>query len=420
MFNNGFEIWASSAMVQCTWQHGDTTAARLGKCIQHCMSAVFCCLGTVHAYVFLALGAVLLSCWALARAYRGVRHDCVSQSKQPDSATCTQKPESCDCCPDPLRFAFLPAKKVHLANSTKIAVSENANCITKAVALHRPTHEPWREKDAKYPYGWHFAGRRRLWEIRLQLQFKEPPQSQLYFGLMLGGYVPISFLQRQVQKNLVAACRALVGDFYHSPGDDPRCTDGELEPPTFVMPIWAFDQMVVSDIGEEPDLTGDLGRFGIKRTDGLSNYIRTVRAASATFRTDKVYTFCFWGLSKFLDCVNWDICGSFLPMRFNFNNLCGEPPIYIAMYEMPSVTSNHTDRRHLPSLKKYFFHVAMWSNFRPPSSDVLRQYESNDQNSKEHAQVNLRKQAPVVGSSCFCCPAFQYILKRDRGNECKT
>jgi len=326
------------------------------------------------------LGTGLLICWALTRVFWRGRH--LTPSKSTHAAR-EKKQRWHGFYQDPLRFAFLPPQGISLANSTKVEVSENEKCICKVLAMHRPTHEPWREKDASYPFGWHLAGRRRLWEIRIQLQFKETPQSQIYFGIMLGKYVPISFLQRQIQKTLVAACRSIVGDFYHSPGDDPSRVNGELEPPTFVMPIWAFDQMVVSDPGEEPDLAEDLEGFGIKRTDGLSKYIKAVQAATDTFSKDKVYTFCFWGVSQFLDCMRWEICGGVVPMRMNFNNLCGAPPIYVAMYEMPSVTKDSKERRHLLSLKKHFFHIAMWSNTSPPPREVLEQFVSHDQEARK-------------------------------------
>jgi hypothetical protein len=43
----------------------------------------------------------------------------------------------------------------------------------------------------------------------------------------------------------------------------------EVEPSTFVMPLWAFDQFVVSEVGEEPEITGDLSNVGMRRSDGL-------------------------------------------------------------------------------------------------------------------------------------------------------
>jgi len=291
---------------------------------------------------------------------------------------------------DPLRWAFLGkgARGPFLGNSTEPEASENDCCITKVIAMHRPTMQPWREATADYPYAWHLSGRKRLFEIRLQLRLKQIPKGKLHFGLTLGGYVHVGGAARQVQKALLAACRSIVGDLYHSSGDDPATCKGEVEPPTFVIPLWAFDQIVVSDPGDEPSLAGDLSTVGHRRTDGIAAYARKMRDVIDNISTDKVYTFCFWGVSQYLDCMRWEVCGVLPGLRIDFNKLCGAPPVYVAMYELPGVTekeaeesaekSEHkqkkadkdADKRHLPSRKRYYFNVAMWSEHKPPPSDI--------------------------------------------------
>jgi len=60
---------------------------------------------------------------------------------------------------------------------------ENELASIKGLAMHRPTHEPWREETGDYPYAWHFRGRKRIWEVRVQMRFKSLPQGPLFFGL---------------------------------------------------------------------------------------------------------------------------------------------------------------------------------------------------------------------------------------------
>eukprot|EP00438_Fugacium_kawagutii_P015837 Skav230429 [mRNA] locus=scaffold1601:105166:106749:+ [translate_table: standard] len=64
---------------------------------------------------------------------------------------------------------------------------------------------------------------------------------------------------------LVAACQA-AGECYHSNGEDPSTVlaGRESEPPTFAMPLYAFDQFEVSRKGTEPDLSGDLESVGMR------------------------------------------------------------------------------------------------------------------------------------------------------------
>mmetsp|Transcript_32216 Transcript_32216/g.63476 ORF Transcript_32216/g.63476 Transcript_32216/m.63476 type:complete len:392 (+) Transcript_32216:69-1244(+) len=272
---------------------------------------------------------------------------------------------------DPLRWAFVGGESINEANTNPVCF-ENSYCKTKIMAMHRPTHEPWREETGEFPYAWHLAGRKRLWEIRMQLRFKQAPTGRVYFGLTLGGYTRVSGLARQVQQMLLKACIRVVGDLYHSNGDDPARTSGEVEPPTCVFPLWAVDQFIVSEPGQEPDLVSDLSGLGRVRTDGLRAYKNDMQSMIDNFSTEKVYTFCFWGVSQFLDCMNWEICGGILPgIRLDFNRLAGAAPVYTAMYEMPAHDKD-ADPRHLPSKKKYVFHVAMWSQRKPPTDQVLQ------------------------------------------------
>jgi hypothetical protein len=222
-------------------------------------------------------------------------------------------------------------------------------------------------------------GRLRNWEIRFQLKFKKVPEGELMFGLELGGYVVINRMARKVQQALNYAIGNVVGDFYHSNGDDPAKTIGEVEPPTFVMPLWAFDQFIISEAGQEPTTTDDLtGQGFVRKTMGVRKYAEEMKKLQSTFSTDKVYTFCFWGISRFLDVNRWEICGvPGLPgFRMDFNDLCGSAPVYITMYELekkhPVTGEMIKEQRHLTSLKRYYLKLALWSQIAPPTPDVLR------------------------------------------------
>lgn len=106
------------------------------------------------------------------------------------------------------------------------------------------------------------------------------------------------------------------------------------------MPLYAFDQFQVCPRGSEPELTGDLEGLGMRRSDGAKAYVAALRKALEELSTEharaletwniggenmeksafrlgnrrkserfgglwgaQVYTFCFWGVSQFLDCV---------------------------------------------------------------------------------------------------------------------
>lgn len=272
---------------------------------------------------------------------------------------------------EPLQWSILPSRRVHSANGSEPVASEGEALSSKMLVLHRPTHDPAREASGAYPYSRLFARRRRLWEVRVQARFKRLPRGPIYFGLETR-YMPghkLSGTAASVKRLMLRALRGFVGsDFYHSPGDDPAVVEGEPEPPTIAMPLWAIDQFLVSEPGEEPDLTSDLSRLGRRRTDGLKAYIRDMDDLVRNLSTEKVYTFCFWGVSQYLDGVNWELRG-FLPgMRVDANKLCGAPPAYVVAYALDPEAG---DRRHLRSQKMYYFQVALWSALRPPGPDYF-------------------------------------------------
>mmetsp|Transcript_28575 Transcript_28575/g.66203 ORF Transcript_28575/g.66203 Transcript_28575/m.66203 type:complete len:327 (-) Transcript_28575:36-1016(-) len=271
---------------------------------------------------------------------------------------------------DPLQWRF---EEPSGAQSEQRAGSwNNELCEVKLMAMHRPTHDTERMKANDYPFSWHLQGRKRLWELRLQMRFKETPKEPLFFAVELSRFVEISGITRQAQKALVSACQA-IADCYHSNGDDPNTllAGREAEAPTFAMPLWAFDQFDVSAPGSEPDLAGDLEGVGMRRTDNSTAYMHALKKALAELSTDRVYTFCFWGVSQFLDCIRWEVTGGILPgVTMDFNRLCGQPPVYFSVY---ALRQEGAEKRHLQSKKRTFFRIAAWSSLHPPAVEVSQQ-----------------------------------------------
>lgn len=313
--------------------------------------------------------------------------------------------------PFPVHWTFLPSNGVYCVNQPTQAHAENDLCTLRAHLIHKPTHSPAHDATGDYPFSSRLQGRRRFWECRYQLRLKKLPESKLCFGIELGTFVKVSGMASQVQSALLHALRAIVGDFYHSLGDDPQRTRGEVELPAFVMPLWAFDQFIISEPGEEPDLTADLSGIGVRRTEeGIQRYVEAARQMENSLSTDKVYTFCFWGISRFLDCGRWEICGfPRLPgLRLNFNELCGTPPVYLCIYELAKDLENRAccDHRHLQSMKRYYSRIALWSAFVPPSQEVLdRLLGSQARQAREMADGYREKQNRncMLFGALSCC-----------------
>merc|ERR1712203_1061590 len=106
------------------------------------------------------------------------------------------------------------------------------------------------------------------------------------------------------------------------------------------------------------------------RTDSLRKYITAMQGVVDNLSTEKVYTFCVWGASQFADCIHWKVWGGLPRFWLDFNQLCGAPPLIIAMYDL-NVAAEEKDQRHLVSRKEYFFRTAMWSELHPPDRKLL-------------------------------------------------
>lgn len=314
---------------------------------------------------------------------------------------------------DPLRWRTPNADTdSRCTGSQTPEVIENDLCSLKVVVMHKPTHDASLRKSYKYPYGSHLGGKKRLWEVRLQLRFKHAPVNPLFFGVELSSFIALEWAARQAQKALVSACTTIVGDLYHTNGDDPAQArgGGELEPPTVAMPLWAFDYFEVSDQGKEPDLSGEM-KSGLNRADDVQKYIAAMKAAMSSVSTDKVYTFCFWGVSRFLDAIKWEVTGDTgLPISLDFNQLCGAAPIYLVIYELDNVARSAKDQKHMRSNKKYYVNVACWSTLNVPKGGVVCKFPENAVASSAAAVAPAPAPAPAPASvdllgDMFAAPA---------------
>jgi len=95
-------------------------------------------------------------------------------------------------------------------------------------------------------------------------------------------------------------------------------------------------------------------------------------------RVGPTYTFSFWGISKFLDNINWKVKLS--ASTIDFNTFCGAPPVYMVVYTLKPEecdedidSEQKPDTRHLESRKSYLLRVAFWSSKKRPSEKKFRE-----------------------------------------------
>ena len=162
--------------------------------------------------------------------------------------------------------------------------------------------------DAASPHEEYFANKTRRWECRIQGRFKVLPRGKLFGGAMLQDEPmgqPPGFALRMLARAGEALLRAVVPDVHFTLGDrgaSSRSADAEL--PHAVASARGLDQLVVTPARTTPprlqdDLTSHSGVRAKMRKAAWAEH------AGLPLRTDVTYTFGFWGVSRFVNLVEW-------------------------------------------------------------------------------------------------------------------
>jgi hypothetical protein len=188
----------------------------------------------------------------------------------------------------------------------------------------------------------------------------------MFFGIELEDYVKVNPAMQRVMAVAVAAVRRAVGAVYHSIGDDPSKVEGECEKPTFVLPMWAFDQFIETPDGQEPPKLTDVNfpQIGQHRSNRVKEYAQEIDALTKNLRVGPTYSFAFWGSSRFTDLFTWRLTGIPLVTPVDLHKLAGAPPLHAVLYSLEP--SENQDSRHLAPRKNYYFKAAIWPSLQRP------------------------------------------------------
>jgi len=107
----------------------------------------------------------------------------------------------------------------------------------------------------------------------------------------------------------------------------------------------------------------------LKRADDRAAFIKEISALE--LKSGPTYTFSFWGISQFLDNINWEITGVVPFTKINFNQFCGRAPVHLVMYSLQN--AGDEERRHLQCRKQYFFDLKFWSSKFKPTPERLEE-----------------------------------------------
>jgi len=276
-----------------------------------------------------------------------------------------------------LELALDPPAALHHSNPSQPYTFDNERCYGKYIFFHPSASSAPRPPDSEpeglLDYSDYFRGKSRIWEFRMQFQFKRSPDpdADWFFGTELEEYVPLSASARRVLGFAVTTVRAAIGGLYHTPGDDPDQVEGELERPCFMLPLWAFDQFIETPAGERPPNLFDSGfpQLGFKRYKRAGKYAEEIESLKKRFKVGPTYTFAFWGSSRFGDVIRWRLLGMPFVGPIDLDKFVGKPPIYCALYSL--MPGKDGEKRHLQSRKQYHFRGAIWSSEHRPDQHIL-------------------------------------------------
>ncbi|CAE7522295.1 Zfp36l1 [Symbiodinium necroappetens] len=138
--------------------------------------------------------------------------------------------------------------------STEPTEFDSGICHGSWLCIHKPTADAERMKAGDYPFADHLHTRKRLWEFRLQLKFRESvPAGNVFFGCEQDRYYHVGTIERYISSSVIALLRKASGDaMYQTHGDDPKSVQGEAERPTIAFPLWVMDQLIITEEGDEP------------------------------------------------------------------------------------------------------------------------------------------------------------------------
>lgn len=237
----------------------------------------------------------------------------------------------------------------------------------RAVLLHRPVWSYDNSDCEDYPYKKHFHGRKRLWEWRIQGQFKQRP-SMLYCGIELEEYVPVNFATRTLMRGILPLIQgALQCKLVHHEVGQPD--DPDLRP-LVVVPIWAADNTLVHTIpAEAPDIAATALPTGLSRKAARQFWENLWNGGGPTWEEGSngpMFTIALWGPSPLLDLRQWVFRK--VPLMWgrdlSMEPFCGPQPVHAVVYELEGGThqSEHRQDDKLYALDIRMMPAAMWAS----------------------------------------------------------
>lgn len=276
-----------------------------------------------------------------------------------------------DASPDPPASTGAARERLRRAyhmpvNSERASRIDNSSFSGSFLFLHREPEADLNTSGKRSPYEWHFAGKTRRWEARVQGRFRRKPVGTLYTGCVLEDFnyeTPQSWAASMLSAAVVPLMEAVVGErFYFAWGTRGPAADTEnAELGTIVTCLAGVDQVIVCPRGEQPvEIHEDISELGFRRNAmSSSEYHAAVQRVVDEIDLEKTYTFCVWGCSRYIDVLRSSFAGIMGLGSMSYGSYIDEWPAHFILY---SLEDDPEDPTHLERKKRYFIDVMVWSS----------------------------------------------------------
>lgn len=260
----------------------------------------------------------------------------------------------------PRRMSSATSSRMQM-NSREPIAFENDLFVGKAYFLVRTNPED--------PYWSHlFVGRRRMFWIQVQGQFKRPPTGTVFLGGELPSQISPGIFTRSIAMVIMGLIHKLVGRVNWSFGDSRNA-----EVPSVSFPLYqSVDQFMATPAGEVPP---PLGREDFGETEEARRERRQTPVGSERYTVGTTYSFHFH--TMYVDLTQWKTANlpglSEMDLSAFFDSL----PLRLVAYDVvPDVTTG----KHLQVNKDYLFGFEV-------AYDHQRLWRSESENSEEESTV---------------------------------
>ena len=103
----------------------------------------------------------------------------------------------------------------------------------------------------------------------------------------------------------------------------------------------------------------------------MPNFRQRAEAIASGVDSEKTYTFCFWGCSRFANILTWQLCGV-SPKPVSLSSVIGNWPTHFVCYEL---RAHKGHARHSESRKRYLFDAIGWSGLSDNSAQIAAQLQ---------------------------------------------